>query len=190
MTASRGLLRIVAGDLRGRRIRVPDGAEVRPTGDRVREALFAILGSRVEGAGVVDAFAGSGALGLEAISRGAARVLFLESDPAVASVLRDNVRALGVAQRCRVVVGDACRGWGALGGPVDLVLADPPYGAAGEGERLLRAIGSASALAPTGWIVLERDREAPVSAGNPRLECFRTARYGRSCLDFYRLAGF
>lgn len=183
-----GSLRIVAGELRGRRLRVPQGEGVRPTGDRAREALFDILGAEVAGSRVVDAYAGSGALGLEALSRGAARAIFLESDRSIAAVLRANVRSLGVEDRSRVVVGDACRSVRDLTEPVDLVLADPPYGS-GEGERLLRVLESASVVVAGGLVVIERDRNESEAVHPAAWERLRTARYGRTCLDFYRTGG-
>ncbi|HZD18768.1 MAG TPA: 16S rRNA (guanine(966)-N(2))-methyltransferase RsmD [Actinomycetota bacterium] len=124
-------LRIVAGEFGGRRIETPAGRGTRPTADRVREAWFSALGDRVVGARVLDLFAGSGALGLEALSRGAARAHFVESDGRAAAVLRRNIAALGVAERTEVTVGDAFVFLPMASGrglPFDLVLADPPYG--------------------------------------------------------------
>ena len=187
-----GRLRIVAGELRGRRIDVPIGESVRPTGDRVREALFDILGDRVCQARVADLYAGSGALGIEALSRGASSVVFVERDATVTVVLRRNLDALGVASRAVVVRDDvlpaARRGF--PGGPVALVLADPPYGAY-PGEALLAALAGPPAVEPDGRVVVERDgRTSPAvpEAGAP-WHLYRTARYGRSCLDFYRFLG-
>lgn len=125
-------LRIIAGEFGGRRIDAPPGLSTRPTGARVREAWFSVLGDRVVDARALDLFAGSGALGLEALSRGAAEVCFVESNGAALSVLRRNIESLGVSQRTRVIQGDALR-WvsdSAPGGREtwDVVLADPPYG--------------------------------------------------------------
>lgn len=121
-------MRIVAGTARGRRLVVPDGTVTRPTTDRVREAVFNALFSldAIEDAIVVDLFAGSGALGLEALSRGAAHCTFIERDRAALAAVRSNIDALGFADRCRVVTGDALRLAPTLG-RVDLALADPPY---------------------------------------------------------------
>lgn len=122
-------MRIVAGSARGRRIEAPDGSSTRPTSDRVREAMFNALGSldAVRDAEVVDLFAGSGALGLEALSRGASSVVFVEHDSAAAAVIDRNRRALGFEGRSRILrspVESALENWT---GTVDLVLADPPY---------------------------------------------------------------
>jgi len=121
-------MRIIAGTHRGRRFAAPKGAHTRPTGDRVREALFDIVGP-IDGASVLDLYAGSGALGLEALSRGAAACVFAETDSAACRVIRRNLETLGLAGGL-VVQRDAAgllRGEAAAGRRHDLVLADPPY---------------------------------------------------------------
>jgi 16S rRNA (guanine966-N2)-methyltransferase len=178
-------VRIIAGTLRGRWITVPDGGGVRPTADRVREALFSILGDQVPGARVLDPFAGSGALGLEAISRGAATAVLIEADRHAVAVVRENVASLGVEDRVRVIHSDAVSEIerSRNGGPWDLVLADPPYGD-GSGSRLLRALVVAGALAPGATVVLENDASEPVPEARPPLVAGRRAKYGRIALDF------
>jgi len=187
----RGRLRIIAGDLRGRRIRVPPGELVRPTPDRVREALFDILGQTLDGFRVLDLYAGTGALGLEALSRGAAHATFVEIDARVRSILAQNAAALGVAVRCRILAGGVLPllERGAVGGPFDLVLADPPYHDA-SGGRLLSALAAGRLLAPGSRVVLQRDRRMPrAEAPGTGLAWHRTARYGRTSLDFYGFSG-
>lgn len=124
-------MRIVAGAFRGRRLQAPAGVLTRPTTDRVREALFSALGSiagGLEGEVVLDAFAGSGALGLEALSRGAAHVTFAEKDRRALDALRANIATLAVSDVCRVVTGDVTRSLPApVAGPFSLILLDPPY---------------------------------------------------------------
>lgn len=130
-------MRIVAGQFGGRRLVMPKDARVRPTSDRVREAWMSILGGELAGARVLDLFAGSGALGLEALSRGAVSVTFVELNPASLRALRENIAALGVEQATTVHRGDALRFAERLGGQeFDLVLADPPY-ATDQAERLV-----------------------------------------------------
>src|SRR5262249_13222229 len=107
--ALNGSVRIVGGELGGRRLAAPKGARTRPTSDRVKEALFHILGAPPGGARVLDLFAGSGALGLEALSRGAAEAVFIESAESAERVLRANIAALGVTSRTRVIRGEALR---------------------------------------------------------------------------------
>jgi len=182
-----GRIRIIAGELKGRRLSVPESGGLRPTGERVREALFSILGERVAGARLLDAYAGSGALGFEALSRGSREVVFVESDAAAAARLRENAERLGVADRCAVHRAEAAA-WlrhrpGAQ--PFEVILADPPWAAEDERASFLRA--AAGHLAPGGWLVLERDagRGEPEPVP-PELPRFRTARYGRTILDFHR----
>lgn len=167
-------MRVVAGEFRGRRIEAPPGTDTRPTTDKVREATFNALGSLdlVRDATVVDLFAGSGALGIEALSRGAAHCTFIERDRGAIRVLRDNLAALGIEDRARVVPGDAL----ILGRGVeaDLVLADPPYGF-DRWSDLLSAVA-----AP--FVVAESGRDLPAVDG---WSIQRSKRYGRSWVAFY-----
>ncbi|MEM9066475.1 MAG: RsmD family RNA methyltransferase [Planctomycetota bacterium] len=123
-------MRIIAGNLKRKQIKgPPPGAITRPMPDRVRESLFQLLRGHYEGAVVLDAFAGTGIVGLEAISRGAKRCVFIENDKRVARVIEENAAMLGVANRCEVLALDALgpRARGAFPEPVDLVYFDPPY---------------------------------------------------------------
>lgn len=183
-----GAIRIIAGEFKGRRIQVPAGSKVRPTPERAREALFSILGDQILGARVLDAYSGTGALGLEALSRGASAVVFVEADGAVADLLRENGARIGAADRCRIVRArmiDLAAG-PADDGPFDIILADPPY-AAGEAAALLPLISAPTWLSSGGLVILERDRRVdPIERAGSGLLLSRTARYGRTCLDIYR----
>ena len=150
-------LRVTGGRLGGRRLRAPSRG-VRPTADRVREAVFARLGD-LEGAAVLDLYAGSGALGVEAASRGAASVVFVERAPATRAVLRANLDALGLGDS-QVIAADAARAVAQLGREgrrFDLVLVDPPW-ASGEAARALEALVAAGVLAPQALVVVEHGR--------------------------------
>ena len=176
-------MRVIAGTLKGRRLRSVDGREVRPTSDRLRETLFNILGHRVDGARVLDACAGTGALGIEALSRGAARVVFVEASPRAAAVIADNVAHCGVERQTVVVnasLPDAVSR-AELAAHFDLILLDPPYD-----DPLIGAILSAVAprLQRGGTLVLERSKRTP-SCESPLLQVVRTVRSGDSVLDFY-----
>lgn len=120
-------MRIVAGIARGRRLVAPRGGRVRPTTDRVKEALFSSLQPRLHGAAVLDLYAGSGALGLEAASRGAARVVIVERWTKALQAIAANVEATGLGDRVTVVADDVGKALGGLAGPFDVVVADPPY---------------------------------------------------------------
>ncbi len=153
-------LRVTGGELRGRRIRVPRSSVVRPTADRVREALFARLGE-LDGVRALDLFAGSGALGIEALSRGAAQAVFVERSAPVAELLRANLVDLGVRERAKVVHGEAAgvvRRLAAAGERFDLALLDPPYAELGAMARALRALATSGILAPRATVVVEASR--------------------------------
>jgi 16S rRNA (guanine(966)-N(2))-methyltransferase RsmD len=182
-----GQLRIIAGSLGGRRIAAPTIPGVRPTSEKVREALFAILGPRVAGASVLDAFAGSGAIGCEALSRGALRVVFVELDRRVARVLLRNLAALGVGDRSQVLIEDATNPQAtiAASGPFDLIVADPPYGSGLAGSFVAR-VAEDRMLAPDGLVVLETGVRDVEPAGSGSLRRVRSERYGDTRLDFLR----
>lgn len=156
-------MRIVGGEGGGRRLRVPKGERVRPTPDRVRETLYNWLADRIHGARVLDLFAGSGALGLEAASRGADAVTLVESDRAALAALEANRAAVDDHDRCRVVRGSA---WTFLKrprvGPWDLVLLDPPYGG-GRAARAAEGLAGGGLLAPRARVYVETgtDEDAP-----------------------------
>lgn len=161
-------MRVIAGSLRGRRIAAPAGTLTRPTSDRVREALFNAIGSRLDlrGAHVVDLFAGTGALGIEALSRGAAHATFVERDRAALRILRRNLDELGVAERTSVVLGDAAAWRPTADERPALVLADPPYAFDGWTE-LLGAVDA-------DLVAAESDREIDA----PGWHVVRGRRYG------------
>ena len=155
-------MRIVAGALRGRPFVAPKGHSTRPTSDRTRQAIFNVLehadwAPKLEGARVIDLFAGSGAMGLEALSRGAAFCQFVERDEAAAAAIRTNIASLGLTDRSAVDRRDATRlGVRAAGGPeADFAFADPPYGEA-LGEAALAALIAGGWLAPNAVVVLEQ----------------------------------
>jgi pantetheine-phosphate adenylyltransferase len=155
-------MRVTGGTLGGRRLRVP-ASGVRPSADRVRESLFARLGA-LDGLRVLDLYAGSGALGIEALSRGAASVCFVDRSPASLAALRRNLDDLGLRERTRVLRSDVVRALRRLARDAarfDLILADPPY-ASGEAERVLREVAAGALLAPGGALVLECRRRHPL----------------------------
>ncbi|HVW16782.1 MAG TPA: 16S rRNA (guanine(966)-N(2))-methyltransferase RsmD [Solirubrobacteraceae bacterium] len=154
-------MRVVAGTLGGRRLIAPAGSATRPTSDRVREALFSVLGD-VTGAAVLDLFAGSGALGIEALSRGAARATFVERAPAALRALRANLDALGLEADVRRV--DALRYVREADDAYDLVFLDPPYR---DATRLGAQLHLRPVLAPGARVVAESDRRAPLAIDLP-----------------------
>jgi 16S rRNA (guanine966-N2)-methyltransferase len=172
-------MRVVAGDLRGRRIESPSGDATRPTTDKVREAVFNALGSLdvVDGANVVDAFAGTGAMGIEALSRGAAHCTFIEKDRDALQVLKRNIATLGLADRSSVVSVDVIVAL-AQHGDCDLFIADPPYGFS-DWSSVLRHVTASV-------VVLESDRDIAEVDG---WETVRAKKYGRTHVAFLQPAG-
>lgn len=177
-------MRIVAGAARGRRLVAPTGSAVRPTADRVKEALFSSLAPLIPGASVLDVFAGSGALGLEALSRGASHVTFVEQDRRALAALATNIATVDLPGTA-VVAGEARRvlaGGSALSGrPFDLVLLDPPY-ALDETTLALLLADLAGHLAPGASVVVERSAEAPVPGWPATLVAGEPRRYGATAL--------
>jgi 16S rRNA (guanine966-N2)-methyltransferase len=189
------MLRVIAGEHRGRRLRAPAGLGTRPTADRVRQALFNILPPPAPGSVALDLYAGSGALGIEALSRGAAAAVFVDADPAACAVLRANLRALGLggravvlAQRVERVLArllDAGLAPGGTAPPYSYVFADPPYkDVASQVPALLHFFFThqATLLGPHGLLVIEHDRRTELAGELPRVDA---RRYGDTALSFF-----
>ena len=187
-------MRIIAGELKGRRLRAPTWPGLRPTSDRLRETLFAVLGDRVAGATVLDGYAGTGAVGLEAISRGAASVTFVDSDHRATALIEENLVHCRVVSRAQIVRGSLPGALDSVTEPAafDLVLLDPPYGF---DDRSIGAILSTlgQRTTPGGMLVIERPRRRePLAAearGDNALVHARRVTAGDSALDLYRLEG-
>jgi len=177
-------VRIIAGQWRGRRLVVPAGIQTRPTADRTRETLFSMLASRLgsfDDLRVADLYAGSGALGLEALSRGAAHCTFVENDRAAIEAIRANAAALG-ATSVEIMASSAARL--SRSQPYDLILADPPY-ADGSGSAVVASAMAAGWLASGGWMAVETKRGAIVEADPLIVETARDT--GRARLTLLRL---
>ena len=177
-------MRIIAGQFRGRPLQAPPGPATRPTADRVREALFSMLTSRLgsfEDLRVADLFAGSGALGFEALSRGAAAITFVETDPKAQAAIKANATKLGIGEKVRILGGSAL----ALSrsDPFDLILADPPY-ARGSGSAVVKAVADADWLSPGGWLSVETERRDSVDPGDLSIEADR--QFGKARITLLR----
>jgi 16S rRNA (guanine966-N2)-methyltransferase len=186
-------MRITGGTLRSRALKAPKGASTRPTTDRVREALFGILASAgaIEGARVLDLYAGTGALALEALSRGAASAVLVESAREALEALRANVRTLGLDDHVRIVGSDVAQAMRRLGdaGPFDLVFADPPWAMvdAGPPVTVLCDLARRGGIAAEGRVVLEHSARTP-SPDIDGLARLDLRRYGDTALTFYKPA--
>ena len=178
-------MRIIAGQWRGRLIAAPKGLQTRPTADRTRETLFSMLVSRLgsfDGLRVADLYAGSGALGIEALSRGAAHAVFVEHDREALNAIAANLVTFGATDRARIIAGSAAR-LSAIAQPVDLLLADPPY-AAGSGSAVVIAVLAANWLAPGAMLAIESARGDIVDPAGLAIEAERDT--GRARLTLLR----
>ncbi len=203
------MMRVVAGKYRSRVLRSLRGLVLRPTSDRLRETLFNILGATIEGSVFVDVYAGSGAVGIEALSRGAKRVIFIENHaPAVRQIGR-NLEALGINAVVSGPGASAKRAWFGEGPPVEIlatdalvalehlearrvhahfVFLDPPYEAVEEYARSINYLDSSTLLTPAGFAIVEHGRWLPLPEGFTQLERVRLVEQGASCLSFYCLS--
>jgi 16S rRNA (guanine(966)-N(2))-methyltransferase RsmD len=172
-------LRVIAGEFRSRLLKSVPGLETRPTPDRLREALFNVLTPVIEDSVFVDAYAGTGAVGIEALSRGAKRAIFIERNRGAVAVIRDNLAALGIADRAEVFTGKA--------GPAlerieaDIVFLDPPYALVQEYEESLEILGGRA----TGLVIIQHAHRHPLNEEYGTLRRTRILRQGDNVLSFY-----
>ncbi len=181
-------MRIIAGERRGRPLRGPRRGGVRPTGAYLREAVFNVLAARIGGARVLDLFAGTGAMGLEALSRGAAAATFVDRDVATVAA---NVVRLGFRDRATIIRGDAARALarlGAAGRRFDVIYADPPY-AGDVARRTVEAVAAARILAPGGVLLVEHHHKVPVPEAAGTVGRRRALRHGETMVTLYAETG-
>ena len=185
-------MKIIAGALKGQRLVTPRGHRTRPTADQVRIALMDTLMPHLAGARFLDLFAGAGGVGLEAVSRGAGRAVFVESDAAALDALRRNIAALRVQAQARAVRGDVVRGLGMLaaqGERFDLVFLDPPYGT-GLVEATLARLGEGAVTAPAAIVIAQHFTKQPPLDTVGILGAFRARRFGETTLTFFRAGAY
>lgn len=181
-------MRIIAGSARGRNLKSPRGMSTRPTADRVREALFNILSSLVAGSRFLDLFSGTGAVGIEALSRGAEKAVLVEKDRNTARIIHDNLRLCGLLDQAEILALDVVKALQVLGKKkesFDLIFIDPPYKKGFE-EPTLEKVLEQELLTRCGTLVVESDRTdlPPDQVGS--LKAYRRERYGDTALTFYR----
>jgi 16S rRNA (guanine966-N2)-methyltransferase len=187
-------MRVIAGQFRSRVLTAPPGLSTRPTSDRLRETLFNVIAPRIEGAAFLDLYAGSGAIGIEAISRGAGHVTFVERDAAAARILRANIERLQIQQGYRIRSGSVkvfltarSSGSGPKPERYEVVFLDPPYDAADEYATTLGLLGSSASgyLAPGAVVIAEHRRKQPLDERYGRLRRTRLLEQGDAALSFY-----
>jgi 16S rRNA (guanine(966)-N(2))-methyltransferase RsmD len=183
-------MRVIAGKFRSRRLKGPGNLRLRPTSDRLRETLFNILGPSVEDSLFVDLYAGTGAIGIEAISRDAKETIFIESHAAAVRLVRQNLEALGIHAGVDVIEADVVKGLKSLAARhliADFIFLDPPY----EGEdhlRVLEFLDQSHLIAPYGLVIVEHHGGMDLPDRFERLERSRLLEQGDAALSFYRLA--
>jgi 16S rRNA (guanine966-N2)-methyltransferase len=188
-------MRVIAGTYRSRILKSLKGLALRPTSDRLRETLFNVLGPNVSGSRFLDLFAGTGAIGIEALSRGASHVTFVERHPPAVALIRRNLESLKIKSGATVVAGDALRALETLAANqkspdavFDFVFVDPPYAAAEDYARALQFLGSASFLAAGGIVIVEHHHKFNLSEQIGALERVRVLKQGDAGLSFFRFA--
>lgn len=172
-------MRVIAGEFRSRRIKTLPGLETRPTPDRLRESLFNILAPRISGVTFMDVYAGTGAVGIEALSRGAAEVIFIEKNRAAVEIIRDNLHALGVEGRSEVYTGKAL--WVIERLSADIVFLDPPYDSEREYSQLLELLGTKN----IGLVIAQHASRFQLAEEYGLLRRSRVVRQGDNSLSFF-----
>src|SRR4051794_12026132 len=175
-------MRIIGGEFRSRVLKTVPGMDVRPTPDRLREAMFNILSPRIEGCVFMDAYAGSGAVGIEALSRGAARAVFIEKNRAAMLVIRENLKSLGVGERAEVLFGKTVPLVGER--DADIVFLDPPYPLEKEYPAAMNLLGKKS----PGLVIAQHSSRLELDESYGGLVRFRVVRQGDNSLSFYSAA--
>lgn len=179
-------MRVISGMLKGRRLVAPAGLSTRPTADRIKESVFNILGSHVQSTMVLDLFAGTGALGIEALSRGADHAVFIDQAKAALTAIRTNIRNLGIGDQTRVFQWNIAKGLKCLSSmpqAFDLVFMDPPYGSNAV-VPALTALVACDVLAPSVQIVIEHSIREPLAISTLPLSVTDQRRFGKSLVSF------
>jgi 16S rRNA (guanine(966)-N(2))-methyltransferase RsmD len=183
-------MRVIAGTFRSRQLKSLRSLALRPTSDRLRETLFNVIADRIASSRFIDAFAGTGAVGIEALSRGAAEVVFIENHSSAVALIKKNLTSLDILDSTKVLPIDALRGLERVAaersGHFDIVFLDPPYAFAEDYHRVLSFLGAAPLLAEGGLVIAEHRHtfDLPESFGS--LRRFRALRQGDASLTFYR----
>jgi len=183
-------MRVIAGTYKSRILKSLKGLALRPTSDRLRETLFNVLAPHISGSRFVDLFAGTGAIGIEALSRGAAEAVFLENHAPAVTLIKKNLESLGITKSATVLAADALRGLAKLAARkspgYNIIFLDPPYAAAADYSRVLEFLGTADLLAPGGLVAAEHRRSFDLPEAAGALSRFRVLKQGDAALSFYR----
>ncbi len=186
-------MRIIAGTFRSRQLKSLKGMALRPTSDNLRETLFNVLGGLVVNARFMDLFAGTGAVGIEALSRGASEAIFVEKHPPAVALIKENLESLEIREGARVVASDALKALerlvkepSAANARIDILFLDPPYAEAEAYKTVLAFLGGANLLAENAVVIAEHQRSLDLPETFGKLERVRVLRQGDAALTFYR----
>jgi 16S rRNA (guanine(966)-N(2))-methyltransferase RsmD len=182
-------MRVIAGTYRSRILKSLKGLALRPTSDRLRETLFNVLGSGISGSRFLDVFAGTGAVGIEALSRGATHATFIENHAPGAALIRKNLACLKISSGANVICADALKGLSALESVAhqyDYIFIDPPYAATESYSRVMKFVASSKLLAPGGIVIVEHRKAFNIDESFASLNRVRLLRQGDAALSFYR----
>jgi 16S rRNA (guanine(966)-N(2))-methyltransferase RsmD len=187
-------MRVIAGTYRSRLLKSLKGSALRPTSDRLRETLFNVLGAGVSGSRFLDVFAGTGAVGIEALSRGAAYVAFIENHAPASALIRKNLESLQICSEATVILAEAVRGLETLSAKIengaaarfDYIFIDPPYAAAEDYARTFKSLESSEILAVSSIVIVEHRKTFALPESYGSLERVRLLRQGDAALSFYR----
>ncbi len=177
-------MRVIAGELKGRRLAAPPDSSVRPTTGKVKEAIFSMIQSYLSGAVVVDLFAGTGSLGIEAVSRGAARAYFVDKDRRSLSLVRQNIKHCGIEDRSVLFASDYLSALGKIREPADIIFLDPPY-RAGFMQNCLDQLAASDLLPEGGIVVAEHGLEEVLEEQYGTLLLLKNKRYGKIAVSIY-----
>lgn len=182
-------MRVIAGKSRGKRLKAPSGEHTRPITDMIKEALFNVWGERVEDAAFLDLFAGSGSVGIEALSRGARTVVFVDNSAAAVSIIKDNLKTCKITEGFEVYRNDVFRAVSVLqtrGMKFDLIYVDPPFTNEAIFDKVIKVLDQAGVLAPNGILVIRTFRKKALPVCLDYLCKYRSSDYGESVLHYYR----
>jgi 16S rRNA (guanine966-N2)-methyltransferase len=186
-------MRVIAGTYRSRILKSLKGLALRPTSDRLRETLFNVLGPGISGSRFLDVFAGTGAVGIEALSRGATHVAFIENHPPAAALIRKNLASLKIASAATVICADALRALESIAArvnagapPYDYIFIDPPYAATADYSRSMQFVASSALVASDGIVIVEHRKSFTLPESFEPLQRVRLLRQGDAALSFYR----
>ena len=181
-------MRVITGQAKGRRLKAPKGMNTRPTSDRTKESLFNIIGDKVTKADILDLYAGTGALGIEALSRGADRAVFVEKDPSVVRIIMENLELTGFSGQAEVIcrgADDAVGYFAAHAKNFDIIFLDPPY-MRNMLQKTLETLAKYEIVAPGGWVITESSKLDLLPDKFGKLNKIRQEKYGDTVLSFYQ----